>query len=79
MCFTTTLITFIIAVLCYQVTPINTRQVNLSLNINFFRGRRGRDRMQSVSITTKVVSPNPVHGELYSIQYYVIKLHVSDL
>jgi hypothetical protein len=26
-----------------------------------------------VSITTKVVSSNPVHDEVYSIQYYVIK------
>ena len=28
--------------------------------------------------TTKVVSSNPVHGEVYSIQHYVIKF-VSDL
>jgi hypothetical protein len=51
-------------------------------------GRHGRDRMvveftttvpvQSVPITTKVVSLNPVHGEVYSIQHYVIKF-VSDL
>ena len=34
--------------------------------------------MQSVPITTKVVSSNPVHGVLYSIQHYVIKF-VSDL
>jgi hypothetical protein len=34
--------------------------------------------MQSVSITTKVVSLNPAHGEVYSIQPYVIKF-VSDL
>ena len=33
--------------------------------------------MQSLSITTKVVSSNPVHGEVYSIQHYVIKF-VSD-
>ena len=33
--------------------------------------------MQSVPITTKVVSSNPTHGEVYSIQYYVIK-SVSD-
>jgi len=32
----------------------------------------------SVAITTKVVSWNPTHGEVYSIQHYVIKL-VSDL
>ena len=34
--------------------------------------------VESVSITTKVVSLNPVHGEVYSIQHYVIKF-VSDL
>jgi len=34
--------------------------------------------MQSVDITTNVVSLNPVHGEVYSIQHYVIKF-VSDL
>ena len=46
---------------------------------------RGNDRMivglqipvQSVPITTKVVSSNPVHGEVYSIQNYVIRF-VSD-
>jgi hypothetical protein len=27
-----------------------------------------------VSITTKVVSSNPTHGEMYSIQHYVIKV-----
>jgi hypothetical protein len=51
-----------------------------------FQGHRGRDRIvvvfiilvQSVPITTKVVSSNPVHGEVYSIQHYVIKF-VSDL
>ena len=34
--------------------------------------------LQSVSITTNVVSANHVHGEVYSIQHYVIKL-ISDL
>ena len=34
--------------------------------------------MQSVSISTKVMSSNPVHGEAYSMQHYVIKF-VSDL
>jgi len=33
--------------------------------------------VQSVPITTKVVSSNPAHGEVYLIQHYVIKL-VSD-
>jgi hypothetical protein len=35
-------------------------------------------QVQSVPITTKVVSTNPVHGGVYSIQHYVIKF-VSDL
>ena len=34
--------------------------------------------MQSVPITTKVVSSSPVHDEVYSIQHYVIKF-ISDL
>ena len=34
--------------------------------------------MQSVPITTKVVSWNPSHGEVYSVQFYVIEF-VSDL
>jgi hypothetical protein len=34
--------------------------------------------VQSVPIPTKVVSLNPVHGEVYSIQHYVIK-YISDL
>ena len=34
--------------------------------------------VQSVPITTKVISLNPIHGEVYSIQHYVIKF-VSDL
>ena len=34
--------------------------------------------MKSVSITTKVVSSNPIHGKVYSIQQYVIKF-VIDL
>jgi hypothetical protein len=34
--------------------------------------------VQSVPITAKVVSSSPAHGEMYSIQHYVIKF-VSDL
>jgi hypothetical protein len=34
--------------------------------------------MQSVPITNNVVSSNPVQGEVYSIQHYVIKF-ASDL
>jgi hypothetical protein len=32
--------------------------------------------VQSVPITIKVVSSNPTHGEMYSIQHYVIKFHL---
>ena len=50
------------------------------------RDHCGRDHMvvglqlpvQSMPITTKVVSSNPDHGKVYSIQHYVIKF-VSDL
>ena len=34
--------------------------------------------VQSVPIATEAVSLNPAHGEVYSIQHYVIKF-VSDL
>ena len=34
--------------------------------------------VQSILITTKVMSSNPIHGEVYSIQHYEIKI-VSDL
>ena len=34
--------------------------------------------MQSVPITTQVVSSNPTHDEVCLIQYYIIKI-VSDL
>ena len=34
--------------------------------------------VQSVPITTKVVSSNPAHGEVYLTQHYVIKF-ISDL
>ena len=47
---------------------------------NTITGRRGRERMvvvQSVPITTKVVSSNPIHDELHLIQHYVMKF-VSD-
>ena len=40
------------------------------------RSRRGHDGQEL--ITTKVVSSNPDHGEVYLIQHYVIKL-VSNL
>ena len=47
--------------------------------LNCTWGRRGRDRMvarfrtlplQSVPITTKIVSSNSVHGKVYSMHHY---------
>ena len=53
----------------------------LPLMIFFIKPRRGIGFLrpvQSVPITNKVVSSSPVHGEVYSIQHYVIKFG-SDL
>jgi hypothetical protein len=49
--------------------------------------RRGRGRMvagftttcETVPITTKFVSSNPVHGEVYSMQHYVIKFGTTSM
>jgi hypothetical protein len=35
--------------------------------------------VQAVPITAKVVSSNPVHGEMYSIEHCVIKFVSSDV
>jgi hypothetical protein len=50
------------------------------LKINSFDLQQGLELwcLQSVPFTTKVVSSNPAHGEVYLIQHYVIKL-VSNL
>ena len=48
------------------VMSVNVWQLDLQLPV------------QSVPITTKVVSSRPVHGEVYQIQHYVINF-VSDL
>jgi hypothetical protein len=58
-----------------------------SIIVDIFRGRRGCERMvvailqlpmQSMPNTTDVVSSNPAHDEVYSIQHGVIKF-VNDL
>ena len=49
----------------YLASPWNKEKENVLLNFD-------------INIITKVVSSNPVHGEVYSIQRYVIKF-VSDL
>jgi hypothetical protein len=59
----------------------NLLQINHQVTrfeINIVQHVTGIIPIQSVPITTKVVSSNPAHGEVYSIQHYVIKF-VSDL
>jgi hypothetical protein len=48
--------------------------------IDDLRGHRGRLQLpvQSMPITTKVVSSNPVHDDVYWMLHYVMKF-VSDL
>ena len=81
-----------IAEFCFVLSDIykNTKECEHLINmlvthIYIIRGRRDRMvvgftklHMQSVPITTKVVSSNTVHGEVYLIQHYMIKF-VSDL
>jgi hypothetical protein len=52
----------------------------LNVLLELKRGSRGRDRMVvgftttcAISAYNQVVRSNPVHGEVYSIQHYVIK------
>jgi len=49
-----------------------------NLSMQYYRYSYNLIPVQSVLITTKVASLNPTHGEVYSIQHYVIKF-VSDL
>jgi hypothetical protein len=41
-------------------------------------GNKAKEGGQSMHITTNVVSLNPAHGKVYSIEHYVIKF-VGDL
>ena len=68
----------------FVVTIFVILDIALTTSSNLLRGCR--DHMvvgftttyELVSITTKVVSLNPAHGKVYSIQQYVIRF-VSDL
>ena len=78
------LLLVLIIYLCFEVHIVI---VNIILNFVFFIIiiEAQRDRMvvdlqlpmQSVTITTNVVSWNPAHGEVYLIQHHVINF-VSD-
>ena len=61
--------------------PLPYPSIEKNVTISYTRGRRGRNRVVlefTVSIITKIVSSNPIHGEMYSMQHYVIKF-VCDL
>ena len=51
------------------------RQLSRHANQRRLRGGRELDLLplQSVPITTKAVSSNPIHGEVYSMQHFVTK------
>ena len=51
--------------------------LHFSVNVQDLCFFRIRSSLQSVLIITEVVSYNPAHGDVYSIQHYVIKF-VSD-
>ena len=63
-------LSFIILCCKYSLTMLGVVVVVWSLDLQL--------PVQSMSITTNVVSSYPVHGEVYSIQHYVI-MCVSDL
>ena len=89
-----TLLRFHFPLAWYLWKKITSYPPNHIVPLAIYRGSRGRGRgrmaigysaqvhvpIQSVSITTyvNVVSSNPAHGEMYSIQHYVIKF-VGDL
>ena len=59
----------------WKENNVNVRTIDLSLMLLSSWDRHGRHlqlHIQSEPITTKVVSLNPVHGEVYSIQHYDI-------
>ena len=63
-----TVIVLAIATLKYRITVINVGRIRRGCMVDVFTLL-----MQSVCLTTNVVNSNPVHGEVCSIQLYVIK------
>jgi hypothetical protein len=55
-----------------------TKSVFKHQTVQCVHALRRRFLSNQVTITTKVVTSNPAHGEVYSIQHYVMKF-VSDL
>jgi hypothetical protein len=64
-------------VLIETIYIVNYSIVDIAYTVFSLRTRKIM-RIQSVPIATNVVISNPAHGEVYSIQHYVIQL-VSEL
>jgi len=73
--------------ICFDILSFVVVTLSIFSDAYVIKGHRGRDRMvvrftlllmQSVSITTNVAGLIPANGEMYWIQYYVIKF-ISDL
>jgi hypothetical protein len=66
--------------ICFPHQSLHLNCLDFPSQIKRYVSCRGRDCMvvgftttvQSVPITTKVVSSNPIHDKVYSIQHYVI-------
>jgi hypothetical protein len=63
-----------------EIEVVNNDTFVTSTSIIYFQGCCGSDHIldlqlptQSVPVTTKFESLNPTHGQMYSIQHYVIK------
>ena len=67
-------------IVCKAVTSISTnnREGGGGVVVVIVRKLNFQLPVQSVPITTNVVSSNPVHGKVYPIHHYLIKF-VSDL
>ena len=84
-CIISILTEFLSQLHCYQQDKKESGQVVLNtkhyemINTNHKGGgRRGHDRVVDGAYHTKIVSSNPAHGKIYSIQHYMIKV-VSNL
>jgi hypothetical protein len=61
-----------------EVTPVILQVIEKHLHLTMsWNQTHNHSGDKQVPITTKVVSLNPIHDEVYSIQHYVIKFVVT--
>ena len=63
---------------CYDITEILLKVVLSTITVVIVWQFDLQLTVQSAPIITKIMSSNPAHGQIYSIQHYVMKF-VSDL